>query len=113
VRLYRTECKLVLFNHVKARLLGERDAATSLACRLGAELMSKKPLWVRIEYLMRSNCTFEAIWRASNKPQHIVAEALGGMLRIGMIDRLPDGMPFPRPVKPVADLVDVALAMEA
>ena len=63
--------------------------------------MARKPLWTKIEHLMRGGFTFEAIWRASNKPQHLVVEALHDLLRLGLIDRLPDGMPVARPVKPL------------
>jgi hypothetical protein len=101
VRLYRTECKMVLFQHWKERLLGERAATASVASRVAAELISRKPLWVRVERLAKDGMTLHQIWRAVNRPHHMVVEAVGDLYRLGFIPSLPEGMPFPQPVKPL------------
>jgi hypothetical protein len=101
VRLYRTECKLVLFHHVKERLLGERDAATATLARLQADLIARKPLWVKIERLVAEGFDFVTIWRAVNRPRHQVIEAIADLLRLDLIKAAPVGTPFPQPVKPM------------
>lgn len=98
---YRSECSLVLFHHVKARLLGERDAATSTLVRLQADLIVRKPLWGKVERMVQADFTFEAIWRAVKRPRHVVQEALGDLLRLGFIKGLPEGTPYPQPARPL------------
>lgn len=90
---YRTECKLVLFEHVKARLIGERDAATKALIRLRADLLSRKPAWARIEAMVRCGDDFATIWRRLNQPRHRVIEAINDLLRLGLISAPPVGMP--------------------
>lgn len=91
--VYRAECKLVLFEHVKARLMGERDAATKALIRLRADLLAKKPGWARIEAMIRCGDDFPTIWRRMNQPRHRVAEAITDMQRVGLIAAPPAGMP--------------------
>lgn len=98
---YRSECSLVLFHHVKARLLGERDAATSTLVRLQADLMARKPLWTKVERMVIANFDFETIWRAVRRPRHVVIEAISDLLRLDVIKVAPHGTPFPQPVKPI------------
>lgn len=90
---YRAECKLVLFEHVKARLIGERDAATKALIRLRADLLSRKPAWARIEAMVRCGDDFATIWRRVNQPRHRVIEAINDLLRLGLISAPPAGMP--------------------
>lgn len=95
VRLFRQECKLVLFNHVKARLLGERDAMQHSLVRLQADVIARKPLWVKVQRLSDEGLTFEDIWRAVKRPRHVVVEAVEDLIRIGLLKAAPSGMPIP------------------
>jgi hypothetical protein len=99
IRAYRTECKLVLFNHFKARLLGESQAAIRGYQRLSEELIARKPLWVKIRGWVELGWDFETIWRAARQPQFRVIEAIGDLVRLGFIDTPPAGTPKAQPLK--------------
>ncbi len=90
---YRRECALVLFEHVKGRLLGERDAALVSLSRLREEVVARKPLWTKIRGWMADGLTFEQIWRSTKRPQWMVAEAIDDMMRLGLISAKPAGFP--------------------
>jgi hypothetical protein len=93
IRAYRTECKLVLFNHFKARLLGEKRVALNFTTRLKLELFAKNPLWTRISLLYEAGFNFMAIHRNANQPRWRVAMAIDEMFRLELIDAKPEGTP--------------------
>jgi hypothetical protein len=90
---YRKECALVLFQHVRGRLMGERDAAEAALARLRAEVLSRKPLWVRVRELTNEGYGFETIWRAARAPRWRVAEAIDDLMRLGVLSRKPAETP--------------------
>lgn len=90
---YRRECALVLFHHVQARLAGEAEKARYFAVRARADLLARKPLWTRVDALMREGWDFNAIWRGVRQPRGRVIEAIDDMLRCGLIEGPPSGMP--------------------
>lgn len=92
---YQVECALVIFEHVKVRLLGERQAASEALVRLRADLIARKPLWVRLRDLAALGWDFERIWRAVGRPRHIVAGGLADLVRLGVLERAPQGAPAP------------------
>lgn len=90
---WRRECALVLFRHVQDRLLGEAEKARYFVARAKADLIARKPLWMRIELMMREGWEFTAIWRAVRQPQGRVIEAIDDMTRLGLIEAAPAGTP--------------------
>lgn len=90
---YRRECALVLFEHVKSRLLGERDAMAACLLRMQTEAVARKPLRVKVRDFLAAGHDFDWIWRAVNRPRHVVEETILDLERLGIIDRRPAGFP--------------------
>jgi hypothetical protein len=95
VRAYRAECKLVLFHHIRNRLLGERDEAIGMAARIRSQWIGQKPIRAKIQQLVVEGCDFPTIRREAGRPEWKVREILGDMLRLGFIDKYPDGYAGP------------------
>lgn len=104
VRAYRAECKLVLFEHVKARLLGEHREASEAVVRLRADLIARKPLWGKLRDYAAMGWSYERIWRAVKRPRFVVTEGLRDLLRLGVIAGLPENTPGEAPLSPQLDM---------
>ena len=110
---YRKECAIALFNHVKARLLGERDAMRNSLVRLQADVIARKPLWVKVQRLADEGLSFEDIWRAVKRPRHVIIEAVEDLIRIGLLAKAPSGMPLAALPRPSADTAQLPLPLMA
>jgi len=95
---YQQECALVLFEHVKHRLLGERDAAVMCLARMREDVITRKPLLVKVRDYIAMGWDFERIWRAVKRPRHVVVEAICDLERLGIIDTRPAGFPAAAPL---------------
>ena len=93
VRIWKAEAKLVLFEHVRRRLLGERDMANAAAARVRAYVISRKPSYVVIERLAREGQTFDMIRSALNRTAGFVATAIEELVTMGYLESTPAGTP--------------------
>lgn len=78
-----------------AELERQAEAATSaLILRLRTEEAKRKPIRVQVMMGANGGLSFDAICKLGNYARWRVAEALRDCLRLGLIDRLPKGMPM-------------------
>lgn len=82
-----------LVARVEAHWRRVAEAAVWSLSRLRTEVIARKPLWTKIRDWMAEGRSFDAIWRASNRPQRVIVEAITDMQRLGLIAAPPAGMP--------------------
>ncbi|MCA3452523.1 MAG: ORF6N domain-containing protein [Rhodobacter sp.] len=78
-----------------AELERQAEAATAaLILRLRTEEAKRKPIRVQVMMAANGGMSFDAICKLGNYARWRVAEALRDCLKLGLIDRLPVGMPM-------------------
>jgi hypothetical protein len=82
-----------LIAHVEAHWRSITEEALWSLSRLRVEVIARKPLWTKIRDWMAESRSFEEIWRASNRSQRVIVEAIGDMERLGLITAKPLGCP--------------------
>jgi hypothetical protein len=82
------------FSAVEAAALA---AAQAMVNRLTTEQLVKTPLRMRVRLGVEMGLTFEAICKQCSAPKWKIAEKARECLAMGLIDRLPPGMPAAEP----------------
>lgn len=89
----KREVRQLIANHYRERLLGEAAAYRRTNDRARIELLTRRPIYVKVEHFIRCGWSVEQMRRATSYSGRQIAEAAEHLFRLGLIGELPSGMP--------------------
>ncbi len=66
--------------------------ANNMLGKLRTDILTKKPIYVRIKDASERGLHIDTLWRETNYPKHKLETAVREMVKIGMLENLLDGM---------------------